>query len=172
MNIMSTTPMVVCAFDSHTTTPISQMSDRAVGAVGSRGRRSRLPCVSWMCNPRIAGRDYVCTHTNYYQHVGARNTTNGKVTLRAYMKTALAGKMINQHSRWANRTRIKDLITTVQQTRPIEISTMMMIANDHQQHTNIIKITTHDLTMIVEDHHHMIARTLKCAVRAAQAAAT
>jgi hypothetical protein len=35
MNIMSTTPIFVGAFDAHNTTPISQMPDRAVRAVDS-----------------------------------------------------------------------------------------------------------------------------------------
>jgi hypothetical protein len=35
MNIMSTTPMVVCAFDAYNTTTIFQMSDRAVCTVDS-----------------------------------------------------------------------------------------------------------------------------------------
>jgi hypothetical protein len=68
--------------------------------------------------------------------------------------------------------RIKDLITMFQQTRPIEILTMMTIANDHQQHRTMIKVMTNDLAMTVDDHHHTIAPTPKCAVRAAQGAAT
>jgi hypothetical protein len=31
--------------------------------VGSHGTRIRLPCVYWMHSPRIARRDYVCTHS-------------------------------------------------------------------------------------------------------------
>jgi hypothetical protein len=89
-----------------------------------------------------------------YQPCGAHNATDGQVTLRAYMKT------------------IKDLITTVQQTRPIEIMTVMTMANDYHQHTTVIEITTQFLAMIVDDHHHTITPTPKRAVRVAQATAT
>jgi hypothetical protein len=89
--------------------------------------------------------------TYSYHHVGAQNAANRQATLRAYMP-ALAGNLINQH-KWANMTRIKDLITTVQQTRTIEIMTEMKIANAHQQHTNSINIKVNDLAMIVDVHH-------------------
>jgi hypothetical protein len=69
--------------------------------------------------------------TYSYQPGSAQNITNRRVTLRAYMKTTLTGKMIKQHSGLANRTRIEDLINTVQKTRPIEIMTVTTIANDH-----------------------------------------
>jgi predicted restriction endonuclease len=65
------------------------------------------------------------------------------------MKPELAGKMTKQN-RWANKTRIKDLITAVRQTRTIEIMTEMTIANEHPQHTTVIKIMKNDLAMIMD----------------------
>jgi hypothetical protein len=50
--------------------------------------------------------------------------------------------------------------------------TLVKIANNHQQHTTVIKVTTNDLAMIMDDHHHMITPTPKRAVRAAQATST
>jgi hypothetical protein len=54
---MSTTPMVVCVFDAHNTTPISQMSNRAVRAVDSH--------VYLGCTGHGLRAETMCALTNY-----------------------------------------------------------------------------------------------------------
>jgi hypothetical protein len=53
-----------------------------------------------------------------------------------------------------------------------EIMNTMTPTKDHLHHTIVTTITTNDLAMIVDNHHHKIAPTPKCAVRAAQATIT
>jgi hypothetical protein len=87
------------------------------------------------------------------------------------MTIALAGKP-QKTPKWQNWTKIKDRITRVLQTIKTEIVNVMTPTKDHLHHTIVTTITTNDLAMIVDYHHHKVAPTSKCAVCAAQATTT
>jgi hypothetical protein len=72
--------------------------------------------------------------------------------------------------KWPNRKKIENRITTVLHTINAYITSAMTPTKDHRHHMIMNTITINNLTIIVVDHHHRIAPTPKCAVRAAQVA--
>jgi hypothetical protein len=88
------------------------------------------------------------------------------------MTTVLTGKLQKKH-KWENRSNIKEQINMVLQTNKTQIMNAMTPPNDHLHQMTVTIITTSDLAMIVDDHHHTtITPTPKRAVRVAQATTT